>query len=367
MTDAGAAFVRGIAEAGDDFTPRLVFADWLDEQGEHDRAAFVRDGVLVAVTPTDTPERREAARRAFERQRRFGKRWAGPVARHAHDWQFRAGFPDMVGLTAAKLRRNAKALFAHTPICSLLVTGLAGRVDTLGAIPPDNGVTRLSLWGARLTAAHLERLAVLPNLPRLRTLSLLFNGLDAAAVPLLTADPLFARLDRLELGANPFTDAARDDLRAALGDRVSFECEREDDTVYTIQNDDPFYNGVGPDGTQYCTRDGANGVEIARFDRAGNLLGVETRRYGDPADDPDVSLLEGWGVQDADVCVKRFAHADGRGIRGLPTLDGLFESPASRTAEDVEFAHQVLEHWLHEGEFAYGNCILNRAGEVTAT
>ncbi|MBM3978970.1 MAG: TIGR02996 domain-containing protein [Planctomycetes bacterium] len=36
------AFVRGIAADLYDDTPRLAFADWLDEHGEHDRAEFVR-------------------------------------------------------------------------------------------------------------------------------------------------------------------------------------------------------------------------------------------------------------------------------------------------------------------------------------
>lgn len=37
-----AAFLRAIAANPDDDTPRLVFADWLEEHGEPERAEFVR-------------------------------------------------------------------------------------------------------------------------------------------------------------------------------------------------------------------------------------------------------------------------------------------------------------------------------------
>lgn len=360
MTEA--AFIRAIAAAGPDVTPRLVFADWLEDHGQPERAGFVRDQEFVATTPTDTPDRRVAAARAAAVERRFGRRWAGPAARHAYDWQFRGGFPDLLGLTADKLRRNAAGLFAHTPVRSLQISDLNGRIELLRVIPPDSGLDRLSLWGARLTPDHLPELAaILAGFPHLRTLSLSFNLLDAAAVHWFVALPVYRGLARLELGANPLSDAARDYLRAAFGDRLTFECEREDDYLYRIVNDDPFYNGVTPGGVQYVTWDSANGYEVARFDAAGNLLGIETVPYH-LLRDRETTYLERFAAHEGTVRVKRFAHADGRGIRGLPTLETVFRNPPVD-----EFAHEVLASWLHDGEFAFGNCILNRAGEVTAT
>src|SRR5262245_47923625 len=35
-------FIVAMAADPDDDTPRLVFADWLDEHGQHDRAEFIR-------------------------------------------------------------------------------------------------------------------------------------------------------------------------------------------------------------------------------------------------------------------------------------------------------------------------------------
>ena len=36
------ALLRAVCENPDDDTPRLVFADWLQEHGEGDRAEFIR-------------------------------------------------------------------------------------------------------------------------------------------------------------------------------------------------------------------------------------------------------------------------------------------------------------------------------------
>lgn len=47
MTDRD-AFIRAICEAPGDDTPRLVYADWLDEHGEPERAELIRVGVELA-------------------------------------------------------------------------------------------------------------------------------------------------------------------------------------------------------------------------------------------------------------------------------------------------------------------------------
>lgn len=218
MSTDETTFVRTIAAAGGDSLPRLVFADWLDEHGQPERAQFVRDQVFEATTPTDCPSRRAAALGASRAERKFARRWAGVVTRHAFDWQFRSGFPDLIGLTATKFRRNSAALFAHTPIRSLLISELAGRVDWLRGIPPVNGIDRLSLWGGRLTREHVSPLAeVLRGLPHLTTLSLLFNNLGDDAVAGIVGSPHFRKLARLELGANPFSQTGRDGLMAVRG------------------------------------------------------------------------------------------------------------------------------------------------------
>jgi uncharacterized protein (TIGR02996 family) len=47
------AFLQAILDAPDDDTPRLVYADWLEEYGQPDRAAFIR--VLMNDNYTSRP------------------------------------------------------------------------------------------------------------------------------------------------------------------------------------------------------------------------------------------------------------------------------------------------------------------------
>src|SRR5262245_10302006 len=42
MIDDRAALLRAVTDSPDDPTPRLIFADWLEEHGESDAAAILR-------------------------------------------------------------------------------------------------------------------------------------------------------------------------------------------------------------------------------------------------------------------------------------------------------------------------------------
>ena len=52
MSDLSRGFLEDIVANPDDDTPRLVYADWLDEQGDADSAEFIR----VQIERTRLPE-----------------------------------------------------------------------------------------------------------------------------------------------------------------------------------------------------------------------------------------------------------------------------------------------------------------------
>jgi uncharacterized protein (TIGR02996 family) len=51
------AFLQAIIESPDDDTPRLVYADWLEEHGQPDRAALIRVQCRLACLADDDPTR----------------------------------------------------------------------------------------------------------------------------------------------------------------------------------------------------------------------------------------------------------------------------------------------------------------------
>ena len=59
----GEALLLDIIEHPDDDTPRLVYADWLDEHGDPNRAEFIRVQCRLAALPAGSSEATKLARR----------------------------------------------------------------------------------------------------------------------------------------------------------------------------------------------------------------------------------------------------------------------------------------------------------------
>src|SRR4029078_7312845 len=94
------ALLRAVRENPHDDTPRLVFADWLQENGDEERAEFIRAqvrfGELLRVA---SPDAGGLARRARELWLKHGAKWRAELPQVQgltwHDAFFR-GFPERV-------------------------------------------------------------------------------------------------------------------------------------------------------------------------------------------------------------------------------------------------------------------------------
>src|SRR5436309_3641087 len=95
MDDAD-AFLDLIRLHPDDDGPRLVYADWLDDHGDPERAEFVRAQCALEAMPPEDAGRPGLQRRAQELLGRHGKGWASVLPGGVEDWTFRRGFIEEV-------------------------------------------------------------------------------------------------------------------------------------------------------------------------------------------------------------------------------------------------------------------------------
>ncbi|MCI0462657.1 MAG: TIGR02996 domain-containing protein [Gemmataceae bacterium] len=368
-----AGLLRTIAREPDDDAPRLVYADWLEEHGQTERADFIRAQSELATLPEDSPRRRELAFRARELLERHEQEWVEPLRPWVHDWHFVRGFVEKVGLKAADLEERAEDLFASYPVRRLWVTELGGSVEPLICIPADHQLTGLDLCGNDLDTDALRRLAQLEHLRGLRTLGLLFNRIDDEGARLLREAPFFQDLSLIRCGANPIGVEERLRLQGHFGDRVTFTCERDADHLYALAEwYDTLKVGMGRNCTQLLMDILHTMARVAIFDHEGNLLETQQRDLSPEEviwEETGRTWLEELGFRAANIKVKRFRFEDGAGIYDFPgRLTDIFNS-----AEDPELdgARQWLQHWLLGGQFVWDDLDsdfwLDRTGEVVAT
>jgi uncharacterized protein (TIGR02996 family) len=190
-------FIRAAIEQPDDDQLRLVFADWLEEQGTPvsvARAAFVRLQVRRAWLPVEHADRPALVAEESKLLARHGRKWNGPIHRMLHEqglknavasrrglirsWHHHRGMIGRLRVRAEALDVAAELLFSLGPICWLEITGWTGT----NPLPiPEAALSRLRLvrisgLGARPTPAVLQVLAHLRTVPILHLCGGSFSG-----------------------------------------------------------------------------------------------------------------------------------------------------------------------------------------------
>ncbi|MDY3560832.1 TIGR02996 domain-containing protein [Gemmata sp. JC673] len=195
MSDDEAALLAAIGAHPDEDTPRLVYADWLDEHGRPERAEFIRLQCL--------PDGDEAQlMREAELEERNRGRWLTDlrVPQFAEaQWAFRRGFPEALTAPIEPFLDRYKRLAALPWVRSLCLR-VSENHPVADFLERDwnPGWVELELWAER----HLGLARVVDSVahsPRLRQLRVLrFTRFDFSpwVVDLLNASP---HLDGLHL------------------------------------------------------------------------------------------------------------------------------------------------------------------------
>ncbi len=165
------AFLRMIVANPADDVARLVYADWLDEQGEP-RAEFIRIQIALASGDLQTTERTQLTERATALYWKHHRYWNGQVYRQWIDtplaanlarkgglrgWRYRRGFPEVLDVSAEFFASHAELFLAAAPFQEVILRNLPQRLLTYFV---DNEA-RLKL----VEKLVLPNVHFLPNIP----------------------------------------------------------------------------------------------------------------------------------------------------------------------------------------------------------
>lgn len=219
-------FRRVLDEPSDD-GPRLVLADWLDDQGDP-RGEFIRVQLALARLADDDDRRPDLARREellANRHRRF---WDQPLRGLADGWDYRRGFAEVARGGADRWLSRADQLFGQAPIRSAEIYDVGGHLTSIAQAPWLIRLESLTVFASRqpavagaLASAKLDHLSELflgrndidddgvsalacsDRLTRLATLDLADNRISAVGARGLAGSATWGRLERLDLSGNP--------------------------------------------------------------------------------------------------------------------------------------------------------------------
>lgn len=251
-------FFHAIKDNPDDDTPRLIFADWLQERGNAADAArgeFLRLSVLRHRMSPDDPDYDLLKRREGELFTEHRWTWLGPLVDAARKWTFERGMMQIT-VQAEKLMTPALSAWSQTPaalwvdalalnelglhhILEIAYSPLLGNLNCLDL--SGNGIqtglhflfrafrnrrlrflTHLCMTRCLLRSVQIDSLSNSRIGRQLKILDLQQNRLDDAASHLLVESLYLKNVTELRLGHNRFTVEGMARLRQAFGNRVHF-------------------------------------------------------------------------------------------------------------------------------------------------
>lgn len=210
MSSERAAFLAAIVAHPDEHTPRLVYADWLDEfaeslsgdernavaaQAEVLRLSVGRSSALDGLLETD-----EMNARANALENRHEKVWLVDVPKYARTWvRIAQGLPLRLEITARLLLKHGKRLRRDVPYTSLRLRNAADCLEDVVNQGLLAGLHDLDISFNNFRDGELIHLFRSPDLASVRDLDLAHISFgDAAADALVTSKPL-ANLHQLNV------------------------------------------------------------------------------------------------------------------------------------------------------------------------
>lgn len=193
---------QAILEQPADDALRSIYADWLEDHGDPERAEFIRAQIELSRLPADSPRHPELAAQQERLLKANRKRWTAGLPPWAREHaRFRRGFVAEVSGTIADWVADGARLFELAPLDGLNISGReqGGQLRQLVEQPFLARFTRLDLSDGDFHRQDIEALVASPHLGQVRWLDLGGNEFDADGVELLAGCPDLAGLTGLAL------------------------------------------------------------------------------------------------------------------------------------------------------------------------
>lgn len=210
------SFIEAIQANPDDEVSRLVYADWLDEQGEP-RGELIRVQCELARLPANDPRRKLLDQRESELLDDYGEDWLKPLRE--------------LGALGVSVRYFRKGLIEHLKIAA---EDFLEHAETLCQIEP--ALSRVQLTNV---SPHMNRLTAVRFPSQISTLDLSANPVEAEGFRLLAQAKFVGQLKELDL---KFTRLGIEGLRGF--------CSQEWPQLERL---DLSGNRIGPDGASVLT------------------------------------------------------------------------------------------------------------------
>jgi uncharacterized protein (TIGR02996 family) len=232
------AFLKRILRFPDDDAPRLIFADWLEDQLARtesstgvewgpERGRFIRIQIALARMKEEEEReialtglcKRDNAQNEFEREEqmllgRHEADWIAPFPGPAAGAIFCRGFVEQLNIGARDLLRYANELFAASPLRHLCLLDMA---DAPGVFQCQflSRLAALSVNGSHRGLDLARALANAENLAGLKALYLTGNNFDDDSAHHLAASHIVANLEELDLSKNVLGETSAQFLAAS--------------------------------------------------------------------------------------------------------------------------------------------------------
>ena len=199
------ALLRTISDDPHDDAPRLVFADWCQENGDEDRAEFIRLQIERSRLPEFDPSQAELQARELRLLGRNGTRWCDGLPTIV---RFRRGFPDEMNTSASEFNERWRSWFARELFRAVRFaydpreeSPFAAELPTDSESVPFSGLTIWAPGNSPQTQAIIASVLRSPALAGLRSLGLEGCRFDEGGFGALWAEcpPIFSDLRSLDI------------------------------------------------------------------------------------------------------------------------------------------------------------------------